>query len=37
MVIEKGNWIAVLGGGQLGKMLCESAKIQGYKTMVFQK
>ena len=36
MVIEKGNWIAVLGGGQLGKMLCESAEKQGYKTMVLE-
>ena len=26
MLIEKGKWIAVLGGGQLGKMLCESAR-----------
>lgn len=36
MLIEKGKWIAVLGGGQLGKMLCESAKRQGYKTMVLE-
>lgn len=36
MLIEKGKWIAVLGGGQLGKMLCESAKKQGYKTMVLE-
>ena len=36
MLIEKGNCIAVLGGGQLGKMLCESAKKQGYKTMVLE-
>ena len=28
MLIENGKWIAVLGGGQLGKMLCESAKRQ---------
>lgn len=36
MYIEEGKWIAVLGGGQLGKMLCESAKKQGYKTMVLE-
>lgn len=36
MLIEKGKWIAVLGGGQLGKMLCESAKKKGYKTMVLE-
>ncbi len=36
MLIEKGECIAVLGGGQLGKMLCESAKRQGYKTMVLE-
>ena len=36
MLIEKGSTIAILGGGQLGKMLCESAKIQGYKTMVLE-
>ena len=36
MLIEKGSTIAILGGGQLGKMLCESAKVQGYKTMVLE-
>lgn len=35
MLIEKGT-IAILGGGQLGKMLCDSAKKQGYKTMVLE-
>lgn len=36
MLIEKGSCIGILGGGQLGKMLCESAREQGYKTVVLE-
>lgn len=34
MIIEKGKSIGILGGGQLGKMLCESASKKGYKTLI---
>ncbi|MDP0492864.1 MAG: 5-(carboxyamino)imidazole ribonucleotide synthase [Fusobacterium sp. JB021] len=34
MVIEKGKNIGILGGGQLGKMLCESASKKGYNTII---
>lgn len=34
MIIEKGKSIGILGGGQLGKMLCESAIKKGYKTVI---
>lgn len=29
-----GSWLAVLGGGQLGRMFCQSAQAMGYRVMV---
>ncbi|MFK4785697.1 5-(carboxyamino)imidazole ribonucleotide synthase [Fusobacterium sp. MFO224] len=34
MTIDKGKSIGILGGGQLGKMLCESAIQKGYGTII---
>ncbi|MGL6131854.1 MAG: ATP-grasp domain-containing protein, partial [Fusobacteriaceae bacterium] len=34
MIIEKGNIIGIIGGGQLAKMLIDSAKEMGYRTAV---
>lgn len=33
MTLKKENCIGILGGGQLGKMLCESAHKKGYKSI----
>ncbi len=36
MIIQEGSTIGILGGGQLGKMLSESAKTKGYKAIVLE-
>ena len=34
MIVQPGEWIAVLGGGQLGRMFCAAAARLGYNTLV---
>lgn len=33
-VIDPGNWLGMLGGGQLGRMFCHAAQSMGYKVAV---
>src|SRR5690606_7003963 len=33
-VIAPGNWLGMLGGGQLGRMFCHAAQSMGYKVAV---
>lgn len=34
MTFAPGSWLGVLGGGQLGRMFCQSAQALGYRVMV---
>lgn len=34
MMVTPGQWLGVLGGGQLGRMFCQSAQSMGYRVMV---
>lgn len=35
-VITPGNWLGMLGGGQLGRMFCHAAQSMGYKVAVLE-
>jgi 5-(carboxyamino)imidazole ribonucleotide synthase len=34
MMVVPGQWLGVLGGGQLGRMFCQAAQSMGYRVMV---
>lgn len=34
MMVTPGQWLGVLGGGQLGRMFCQAAQSMGYRVMV---
>ena len=34
-MIKPGDWIGIVGGGQLGRMMIHAASKMGYKTIVF--
>jgi len=34
MMVVPGQWLGVLGGGQLGRMFCQAAQAMGYRVMV---
>ena len=34
MTVSPGQWLGVLGGGQLGRMFCQSAQAMGYRVLV---
>ena len=34
MMVEPGQWLGILGGGQLGRMFCQSAQALGYRVLV---
>lgn len=34
MIVQPGQWLGILGGGQLGRMFCQSAQALGYRVLV---
>lgn len=34
MIVKPGQWLGVLGAGQLGRMFCQSAQAMGYRVLV---
>lgn len=34
MIVQPGQWLGMLGGGQLGRMFCQSAQALGYRVLV---
>jgi len=35
-MIQPGRWLGVMGGGQLGRMFCQSAQAMGYRVLVLE-
>lgn len=34
MIVTPGQWLGILGGGQLGRMFCQAAQAMGYRVLV---
>ena len=35
-MIQPGRWLGVMGGGQLGRMFCQSAQAMGYRVLLLE-